>query len=227
MPTALDTGQRTPRNFSLAVIARLRPQRRASSAGRCADCLIGVDSSEMRLSLLVALVALAAPALAQASTAHVVFPPDSGSLFSYIAAPGETNQVEASLLAGTVTIRDTGASITAGDGCVSVDAHEVTCAVGIHDRLGVALDDLGDSLTLEGDGVQVITAADGLEALDLARTLCPELILLDVHMPDGGGAEVATVVPGGPSEIGATQGSRIRKRTKRRPRSFRCFSATC
>ena len=107
----------------------------------------------MRLSLVVALVVLAAPGLAQASTAHVVFPPDSGSRFSYIAAPGETNQVEVSLLAGTVTIRDTGASITAGDGCVSVNAHEVTCALGIHDHLGVTLNDLDDSLTLEGDGV--------------------------------------------------------------------------
>jgi Ca2+-binding RTX toxin-like protein len=141
---------------------------------RCADCLIGVDSSEMRLWLLMALVLLAAPSVAQASTAKVVFPSDSGSAFSYIAAPGETNQVEVSLLAGTVTIRDTGASITAGDGCVSVDAHEVTCAVGIHDQLGVALDDLGDSLTLEGDGVDWdVRGGDGADTLvDSCPTGC-------------------------------------------------------
>ncbi len=128
----------------------------------------------MRLPLLVALALLAAPGLAHGSTAKVVLPPDSGSLFSYIAAPGETNQVEASLLAGTVTIRDTGASITAGDGCVSVDAHEVTCAVGIHDQLGVALDDLGDSLILEGDGVDWdVRGGDGADTLvDSCPTGC-------------------------------------------------------
>jgi Ca2+-binding RTX toxin-like protein len=126
----------------------------------------------MRQSLLVALVLLAAPSLAQASTAEVVFPPDSGSVFSYIAAPGETNQVEASLLAGTVTIRDPGASITAGDGCVvSVDAHEVTCAVGIHDQLGVALDDLDDSFTLEGDAVD--WDVRGGEGADTLVDSCP------------------------------------------------------
>jgi Ca2+-binding RTX toxin-like protein len=128
----------------------------------------------MRLSFLVALVLLAAPSVAQASTAKVVFPPDFGSLFSYIAAPGETNQVEVSLLAGTVTIRDTGASITAGDGCVSVDAHEVTCALGIHDQLGVTLDDLDDSLTLEGDGVDwEVRGGDGADTLvDSCPTGC-------------------------------------------------------
>jgi Ca2+-binding RTX toxin-like protein len=128
----------------------------------------------MRLSLLVALALLAAPGLAHGSTAKVVFPPDSGSLFSYIAAPGETNQVEASLLADTVTIRDTGASITAGGGCVSVNAHEVMCAVGIHDQLGVALADLGDSLTLEGDGVDWdVRGGDGADTLvDSCPTGC-------------------------------------------------------
>jgi CheY-like chemotaxis protein len=45
-------------------------------------------------------------------------------------------------------------------------------------------------VTLEGDGVQVVTAADGLETLDLARTLCPEIVLLDVHMPGLDGFEV-------------------------------------
>jgi hypothetical protein len=48
-----------------------------------------------------------------------------GRTFSfYTAAPGEMHQVEASIDAGFVTIRDSGASIRAGDGCVSVEPME-------------------------------------------------------------------------------------------------------
>jgi DNA-binding response OmpR family regulator len=45
-------------------------------------------------------------------------------------------------------------------------------------------------VTLEGDGVEVLTAVDGLEALDLALTLRPEIVLLDVQMPGLDGLEV-------------------------------------
>jgi DNA-binding NarL/FixJ family response regulator len=44
------------------------------------------------------------------------------------------------------------------------------------------LDGLKNLLTTRG--VQVVSCArDGLEALDKARTLCPEVILMDIHMP--------------------------------------------
>ncbi|HMO49432.1 MAG TPA: response regulator [Rubrivivax sp.] len=33
-------------------------------------------------------------------------------------------------------------------------------------------------------GVQVATAADGAEALELARTLAPQLLVIDLHLPD-------------------------------------------
>jgi signal transduction histidine kinase/DNA-binding response OmpR family regulator len=51
-----------------------------------------------------------------------------------------------------------------------------------------ALDLLGR--TLQGAGVRVVTASDGREALNLARTLRPAAITLDVMMPDMDGWEV-------------------------------------
>jgi Ca2+-binding RTX toxin-like protein len=57
---------------------------------------------------------------------------------------------------------------------VSVNAHEVTCALGIHDQLVVTLDDLDDSLTLEGDGVDwEVRGGDGADTLvDSCPTGC-------------------------------------------------------
>jgi DNA-binding response OmpR family regulator len=48
------------------------------------------------------------------------------------------------------------------------------------------------TLFLESKGYQVITAFDGLAALDLARSESPDLILLDVMMPVVNGFEVCT-----------------------------------
>jgi CheY-like chemotaxis protein len=36
---------------------------------------------------------------------------------------------------------------------------------------------------LEHSGYEILEAADGQEALDIARTAAPDLILLDIHMP--------------------------------------------
>jgi DNA-binding response OmpR family regulator len=44
--------------------------------------------------------------------------------------------------------------------------------------------------TLEDEEVRVVEAADGLEALDVARAETPDLILLDVQMPYLNGFEV-------------------------------------
>jgi adenylate cyclase len=52
----------------------------------------------------------------------------------------------------------------------------------------LVVDDVPDNvdilqMRLESQGYEVVTAADGLEALDKIRTLLPDLVLLDVMMP--------------------------------------------
>jgi two-component system alkaline phosphatase synthesis response regulator PhoP len=46
----------------------------------------------------------------------------------------------------------------------------------------------------ERDGYQVLTAYDGIEALRLARESCPDLIVLDLMLPDIDGLEVCRVL---------------------------------
>ena len=45
-------------------------------------------------------------------------------------------------------------------------------------------------VTLEDERVQVVEASDGAAALDLAAELDPELIFLDVNLPDMSGLDV-------------------------------------
>jgi two-component system response regulator DegU len=44
-------------------------------------------------------------------------------------------------------------------------------------------------LTREPDSEVIAEAADGLEALELCRRLCPDLVLMDVRMPKMDGLE--------------------------------------
>ena len=58
----------------------------------------------------------------------------------------------------------------------------------------LVVDDVPDNvdilqMRLESQGYEVVTAADGLEALDKIRTLLPDLVLLDVMMPKLDGIE--------------------------------------
>ncbi|QNN21030.1 response regulator [Planctomycetales bacterium ZRK34] len=48
----------------------------------------------------------------------------------------------------------------------------------------------GIAMRLNADGYDVIEAADGAEALALARTELPDILILDVHMPAGDGLTV-------------------------------------
>jgi DNA-binding NarL/FixJ family response regulator len=55
---------------------------------------------------------------------------------------------------------------------------------------------------LELDGFDVIgEAVDGASALDLARELEPELVLLDVALPDTSGFDVAEQLASAPSKV--------------------------
>ena len=45
-------------------------------------------------------------------------------------------------------------------------------------------------LCLEGEGYEVVEAADGAQALDLARKNTPDLVILDLMMPDKWGYAV-------------------------------------
>jgi DNA-binding NarL/FixJ family response regulator len=55
---------------------------------------------------------------------------------------------------------------------------------------------------LELEGFDVVgEAEDGASALELASQLRPELVLLDIALPDTNGFEVAKQLAGGPSKI--------------------------
>ena len=82
----------------------------------------GLESISMRVVVLLLLAAVLA-GVANASTASVS--PDGNA--TYRAVLGETNAVVASVEGDLLIVEDVGASITAGEGCVSVTLHEVTC----------------------------------------------------------------------------------------------------
>ena len=50
---------------------------------------------------------------------------------------------------------------------------------------------------LEANGYQVIQTRDGLSALDLARKHKPDLILMDIQLPEVSGIEVTKMAEGG------------------------------
>jgi CheY-like chemotaxis protein len=59
-------------------------------------------------------------------------------------------------------------------------------------------------MTLESDAYEILEAADGAEALELARTHHPDLLLLDVMMPGVTGLEVCRTLKSDPDTAGIT-----------------------
>ena len=57
---------------------------------------------------------------------------------------------------------------------------------------------------LEDDGVELLTASDGEEALDVVANHHPDLVFLDVMMPRKNGFEVARSIKDDPATAGTT-----------------------
>jgi two-component system, OmpR family, alkaline phosphatase synthesis response regulator PhoP len=57
---------------------------------------------------------------------------------------------------------------------------------------------------LEDDDVQLLTASDGEEALDVVANHRPELVFLDVMMPKRNGFEVSQAIKADPANAGTT-----------------------
>jgi DNA-binding NarL/FixJ family response regulator len=73
---------------------------------------------------------------------------------------------------------------------------------------------------LELVGFEVVgEAADGASALDLAGSLRPELVLLDIALPDTNGFDVAERLAGGPSQVVLTSSREQRDLGRRLGRS--------
>jgi RTX calcium-binding nonapeptide repeat (4 copies) len=129
-------------------------------------------------SLLTALLAtLTLPATAAAATAQVEKVPPSpfagGDYLLYAAAPGEANQVSFTAAGGAVVIRDAGAPIDVGEGCVRLGPSEVSCLAPTGAAFDAAYADLGDgddSARVEHTSffvhLWVVAGGDGSDALD-------------------------------------------------------------
>ena len=57
---------------------------------------------------------------------------------------------------------------------------------------------------LEDDGVELLTAVDGEQALDVVANQPPDLVFLDVSMPKLDGFEVARTIKADPAMAGTT-----------------------
>jgi Ca2+-binding RTX toxin-like protein len=94
------------------------------------------------------------PQAAIGATAFVEGTPGQEHLF-YVAAAGETNQLEVTRNGAGTTFRDAGAVITPGSGCTSVDPNEVFCPGSFEARVSLGDGD-DDAAVLEGGGVLVL-----------------------------------------------------------------------
>jgi DNA-binding NarL/FixJ family response regulator len=104
-----------------------------------------------------------------------------------------------------------------GKGTILCDDHRVPVTVVIVDDHSSFRRSARELLEVEGFDV-VGEAADGLSGLRLARELEPELVLLDVALPDMSGFDVAAGLAGTPSKViltssreGSDYGGRVRR----------------
>src|SRR5215210_2637039 len=89
-------------------------------------------------------IAAALPTAARAGTAGTSL---TGGTVDFRAAPGETNELAASVTGTAITLTDAGAPITPGTACTRVDANTVRCT---GSTLSAALGDGDDTATVTG-----------------------------------------------------------------------------
>ncbi len=124
-----------------------------------------------RIVLLACTLVLVAAPAAQAATASI-----SGATLTFAAADGEANQLAVSLAAGTYTLTDAVAPITAAAGCTQLLPDTVTCPSAGITALVLEGRDLDDAITLSGvatpatlsggGGNDVLTGGDGVDTLN-------------------------------------------------------------
>lgn len=128
----------------------------------------------MKVALLVAVLCgtgLAQVTPAGAATASVVGPNGFGQLtLRYVAAAGEANDVvvEFSNDFSGVDVTDSGATITAGAGCVTVTVHKVRCDVSSGDPVNASLGDGNDIFSISSfldTGGGRLSGGDGDDAI--------------------------------------------------------------
>jgi Ca2+-binding RTX toxin-like protein len=128
-----------------------------------------------KAAILTALVFATLPGGAWGATADLVndqglpcATPGVECFLRYVAAPGEANDITATRVGDTVTVVDTGATITAESGCTSVSPQEVTCGPAAAAFFG--LDDLDDSILLASGTNWIVRADAGNDEVTLCTT---------------------------------------------------------
>lgn len=117
-------------------------------------------NARFRKTLLLAAVTLgtlgthlAGAAPAAASTVQL-----DGATLTYDAAPGEANRLTVSSSGGTLTVTDTGATVTAGAGCTFVSATKATCPAAGVAAMAISTGDMNDTASVSA--TQVPTTFD-------------------------------------------------------------------
>lgn len=88
-----------------------------------------------------------------------------GGVVTVTAAPGETNRITVTPGSGTVEVRDTGATLTAGTGCTLPSAGRATCSVATLTRAVADLGDGDDTFTLSGATPATVTDGPGRDTV--------------------------------------------------------------
>jgi Ca2+-binding RTX toxin-like protein len=139
-----------------------------------ARTLLGEDRL-LRALTLTAVIFAALPGGALGATAFLTNEngtpcntPADNCFVSYGADPGETNDIQATKVGDTVTIVDTGATITAESGCTSVSPQEVTCGSAAAAFFG--LGDLDDAILISSGTNWIVRGDAGNDTITLCMT---------------------------------------------------------